>query len=79
MNTEQKRGRGRPRGSQSFVTVSLADLNAMFSSNDQIQIGRLWLTQQTPKTSNHKVSASKPVSQQATTANVAPVEMTLSE
>lgn len=73
-NSEQKRGRGRPVGSQSFVTVSLAELNSMFDSGKQIQIGRLWLEQH--KTDNVVATKSKPVSQQST-AQV--VEMTLSE
>jgi len=73
-NSEQKRGRGRPAGSQSFVTVSLAELNSMFDSGKQIQIGRLWLEQH--KTDNVVATKSKPVSQQSTAQAV---EMILSE
>ena len=47
MNTQTKQGRGRPKGSYSFVAVTLEELNQRFSPKQTIQIGRVWLEQQT--------------------------------
>ena len=70
----QKKGRGRPKGSNSFVTVSLADLNSMFNGADQIQVGRLWL-QNSIKTEASVVQNDTPAQTQETPK----VEMSLSE
>ena len=43
MNNETKRGRGRPRGSKSFVNVSLEELSDIFSSRQNIPVSRVWL------------------------------------
>lgn len=49
METQAKKGRGRPAGSNSFTGVTLADLNAKYKSDDVIQVGRIWLEKgQTP-------------------------------
>lgn len=43
MNTQTKRGRGRPKGSNSFQSVTLKELIAKYSEDTQIPVGRLWL------------------------------------
>lgn len=43
MNTITKKTRGRPRGSFSFVNVTLAELNAKYNQTETIPVGRLWL------------------------------------
>lgn len=43
MNTQEKRTRGRPKGSNSFQSVSLSELIAKFGPDTQIPVGRLWL------------------------------------
>lgn len=43
MKTEQKRGRGRPRHSTSFASITLEELNKKFGPNDSIVVGRLFL------------------------------------
>lgn len=43
MNTNEKRMRGRPKGSNSFSSVTLAELNARFSQDQVIPVGRIFL------------------------------------
>lgn len=43
MNTVTKKTRGRPRGSFSFVNVTLAELNTKYNQTETIPVGRLWL------------------------------------
>ena len=43
MSNTPKRGRGRPKGSTSFVKVSLADLNANLGPNAKIPVSKKWL------------------------------------
>ena len=43
MQTQEKRGRGRPKGSNSFQSVTLKELIEMYSEDTQIPVGRLWL------------------------------------
>lgn len=80
MQTEtqtEKRGKGRPKGSNSFVTVSLDELTKMFQNGDQIQVGRLWLQSKKPKQTTISVQQSSPVAQQTTEQPV--VEMQLED
>jgi len=43
METQTKRGRGRPKGSHSFQLVTLSELMAKCGPDTQIPVGRLWL------------------------------------
>jgi len=75
MNTQtQKRGKGRPVGATSFVTMTLAELNARFGPNETIPVGRLFLEKGVVK-ANPQTIAATPVVEETTPA----VEMTLSE
>jgi hypothetical protein len=43
MNTNTKKGRGRPSGGVSFTNMTLAELNARFDQNQVIPVGRVFL------------------------------------
>lgn len=43
MNEENKRGRGRPKGSVSITDITLGQLNEIFPSNFKIPVSALWL------------------------------------
>jgi len=43
MSDTAKRGRGRPKGSTSFVKVRLSDLNSQFGPNATICVSKKWL------------------------------------
>jgi len=43
MNNTTKRGRGRPKGSTSFIKVKLADLNANLGPNANVAVSKKWL------------------------------------
>jgi hypothetical protein len=43
MQTQEKRKRGRPVGSNSFQSVTLKELIEKYSEDTQIPVGRLWL------------------------------------
>lgn len=43
MNDTTKRGRGRPKGSTSFIKVKLADLNSSLGPNAKVAISKKWL------------------------------------
>jgi len=42
-NIPVKRGRGRPKGSKSFVNVSLEQLNAMLPPGTVVPVSQVWL------------------------------------
>lgn len=44
MNEITKRGRGRPKNSKSFETITLAELNARFNPDQKIPVGRIFLS-----------------------------------
>ena len=43
MNNTTKRGRGRPKGSTSFIKVKLSDLNANLGPNAKVAVSKKWL------------------------------------
>jgi len=43
MQTQNKKGRGRPAGSLTLETVKLSELIEKFGPDTQIPVGRLWL------------------------------------
>ena len=43
MNNTTKRGRGRPKGSTSFIKVKLSDLNASLGPNAKVAVSKKWL------------------------------------
>lgn len=73
----QKRGKGRPKGSSSFVSVTLDDLAKMFKGSDKITVGRVWLTSQPPKITINVSEQSNPTTQR--TAEQPVVEMQLED
>jgi hypothetical protein len=50
-DTQTKKGRGRPTGSNSFTEVTLAELNAKYKPEDKIQVGRIWFNKDRVDTS----------------------------
>lgn len=44
--TETKRGRGRPKGSNSFQNMKLSDLIEKYGPDTILPVGRLWLQNQ---------------------------------
>ena len=67
-NTENKRGRGRPKGVQDFVNVSMEQLQEFFGAKQSIPVRRVWLkdmninatdTQPEIETSNRATSTPK--------------------
>jgi len=42
MNNEV-RGRGRPKGSKSFINVRLSELNELFRKTQNVPVSRVWL------------------------------------
>jgi pimeloyl-CoA synthetase len=54
-NTETKRGRGRPKGMQDFVNVSMEQLQEFFGAKQAIPVRRVWL-----KDMNINVADSQP-------------------
>jgi SH3-like domain-containing protein len=63
MNDTIKRKKGRPKGSNSFTSVTLAELNARFGPNEVIPVGRLFLEKGVIKTSPQEARPVQPVAQ----------------
>lgn len=91
MNTNTKKGRGRPSGGVSFTNMTLAELNARFDQNQVIPVGRVFLensgnfvTTKQKEESDRTVrfvnfTPSMPVAVPLTTPQDSTIEMTLSE
>jgi hypothetical protein len=43
MENKETRGRGRPKGSKSFINTSLSQLNELFRKTQNIPVSRVWL------------------------------------
>jgi len=75
MNTHEKKRRGRPSGSVSFTSVTLAELNARFGPNETIPVGRLFLERGVIKATPQVTQSVQPAAQ----PEGPKIEMSLSE
>mgnify|MGYP003135555049 CR=1 FL=1 len=41
--SKRKAGSGRPKGSSSFIQISLQELSGLFRAEDKIKVSRVWL------------------------------------
>lgn len=41
--SKEVRGRGRPKGSKSFINVCLSELNELFRTTQNVPVSRVWL------------------------------------
>jgi hypothetical protein len=41
--SKEVRGRGRPKGSKSFINVCLSELNELFRKTQNVPVSRVWL------------------------------------
>lgn len=79
MNTNEKKMRGRPKGSNSFTGITLAELNAKFSQDQTIPVGRLFLEKGNVTQSKYTVEMKNPKVVTIPAADAPKIEMSLSE
>ncbi len=72
-NNQPKRGRGRPKGGNSFTNVTLAQLSEYFGEQQAIPVSRVWLEKMnlTPQDAQQTIQA------QPTAATSTAIDMTL--